>query len=140
MQEIANRLKSLRESVNLSQAKLAALMGATQASVNRYENGQTTPPLKILLWYADFFDVSMDYIFARTEQPEGRLYEHKPKVIEAITQDNKELRQFVDMCFDPASPVSEKLRDMLTKMLEEQSKYEGISPCGVYSKIPVSQG
>ena len=122
MQEIANRLKSLRESVNLSQAKLAALMGATQASVNRYENGQTTPPLKILLWYADFFDVSMDYIFARTEQPEGRLYEHKPKVIEAITQDNKELRQFVDMCFDPASPVSGKLRDMLTKMLEEQSK------------------
>ena len=122
MQEIANRLKSLRESVNLSQAKLAALMGATQASVNRYENGQTTPPLKILLWYADFFDVSMDYIFARTEQPEGRLYEHKPKVIEAITQDNKELRQFVDMCFDPASPVSEKLRDMLTKMLEEQRK------------------
>lgn len=122
MQEIANRLKGLRESVNLSQAKLAALMGATQASVNRYENGQTTPPLKILLWYADFFDVSMDYIFARTEQPEGRLYEHKPKVIEAITQDNKELRQFVDMCFDPASPVSVKLRDMLTKMLEEQSK------------------
>lgn len=122
MQEIANRLKGLRESVNLSQAKLAALMGATQASVNRYENGQTTPPLKILLWYADFFDVSMDYIFARTEQPEGRLYEHKPKVIEAITQDNKELRQFVNMCFDPASPVSEKLRDMLVKMLEEQSK------------------
>ena len=122
MQEIANRLKGLRESVNLSQAKLAALMGATQASVNRYENGQTTPPLKILLWYADFFDVSMNYIYARTEQPEGRLYEHKPKVIEAITQDNKELRQFVDMCFDPASPVSEKLRDMLVKMLEEQSK------------------
>lgn len=122
MQEIAKRLKSLRESVNLSQAKLAVLMGATQASVNRYENGQTTPPLKILLWYADFFDVSMDYIFARTEQPEGRLYEHKPKVIDAITQDNKELRQFVDMCFDPASPISEKLRDMLTQMLEEQSK------------------
>ena len=35
MQEIAQRLKSLRESVNLSQAKLAALMGATQASVIR---------------------------------------------------------------------------------------------------------
>ena len=115
MQEIAQRLKSLRESVNLSQAKLAALMGATQASVNRYENGQSSPPLKILQWYADFFDVSMDYIFARTDQPEGRL-------LEAVTQENKELRQFVDMCFDPASPVSEKLREVLTKLLEEQSK------------------
>ena len=122
MQEIAQRLKSLRESVNLSQAKLAALMGATQASVNRYENGQSSPPLKILQWYADFFDVSMDYIFARTDQPEGRLYEHKPKVLEAVTQENKELRQFVDMCFDTASPVSEKLREVLTKLLEEQSK------------------
>lgn len=122
MQEVAQRLKSLRESVGLSQAKLAALMGATQASVNRYENGQSSPPLKILRWYADFFDVSLDYIFARTEQPEGKLYEHKPKVVEAITQDNKELRQFVDMCFDSASPVSEKLRETLTKLLEEQRK------------------
>ena len=122
MQEEAQRLKSLRESVGLSQAKLAALMGATQASVNRYENGQSSPPLKILRWYADFFDVSLDYIFARTEQPEGKLYEHKPKVIEAMTQDNKELRQFVDMCFDPTSPVSEKLRETLTKLLEEQRK------------------
>lgn len=122
MQEVAQRLKSLRESVGLSQAKLAALMGATQASVNRYENGQSSLPLKILRWYADFFDVSLDYIFARTEQPEGKLYEHKPKVVEAITQDNKELRQFVDMCFDPASPVSEKLRETLTKLLEEQRK------------------
>ena len=122
MQEVAQRLKSLRESVGVSQAKLAALMGATQASVNRYDNGQSSPPLKILRWYADFFDVSLDYIFARTEQPEGKLYEHKPKVVEAITQDNKELRQFVDMCFDPASPVSEKLRETLTKLLEEQRK------------------
>ena len=122
MQEVAQRLKSLRESVGVSQAKLAALMGTTQASVNRYENGQSSPPLKILRWYADFFDVSLDYIFARTEQPEGKLYEHKPKVVEAITQDNKELRQFVDMCFDPASPVSEKLRETITKLLEEQRK------------------
>ena len=122
MQEVAQRLKSLRESVGVSQAKLAALMGVTQASVNRYENGQSSPPLKILRWYADFFDVSLDYIFARTEQPEGKLYDHKPKVVEAITQDNKELRQFVDMCFDPASPVSEKLRETLTKLLEEQRK------------------
>ena len=122
MQEVAQRLKSLRESVGVSQAKLAALMGTTQASVNRYENGQSSPPLKILRWYADFFDVSLDYIFARTEQPEGKLYEHKPKVVEAITQENKELRQFVDMCFDPTSPVSEKLRETLTKLLEEQRK------------------
>ena len=44
MQEVAQRLKSLRESVGVSQAKLAALMGTTQASVNRYENGHNLIP------------------------------------------------------------------------------------------------
>lgn len=122
MIEVALKLKSLREGVSLSQAKIASLMGATQASINRYENGQSSPPIKVLRWYADFFDVSMDYIFCRTEQPQGKLYENKPKVIEAITQDSKELRQFVNMCFDPSSPVSEKLKDMLTQMLQEGTK------------------
>lgn len=122
MIEVAQKLKSLREGVSLSQAKIASLMGATQASINRYENGQSSPPIKVLRWYADFFDVSMDYIFCRTEQPQGKLYENKPKVIEAITQDSKELRQFVNMCFDPSSPVSEKLKDMLTQMLQEGTK------------------
>lgn len=122
MFEVAQRLKYLRESVNLTQTKIAVLLGTTQASINRYENDLSSPPLKVLLWYADFFDVSMDYIFARTEQPQGKLYENKPDIIEAMTHDNEELRQFVDMCFDPSSPVSEKLREVLTQLLREQSK------------------
>ena len=122
MQEIAQRLKALRESVNLSQVKIAKMLNTTQASINRYEHAQAVPPPKVLLWYADFFDVSMDYIYHRTDQPQGKLYENKPKVIEALTQDNKELRQFVDMCFDPSSPVSEKLREILAEALAEQQK------------------
>lgn len=122
MNQIAERLKVLRESVSLSQAKIAKLLGTTQASVNRYENGQSTPPVKVFLWYADFFDVSLDYIFGRTDTPEGKLYEHKPKVLEAMTESDKELKQFVDMCFDPASPVSSKLKEVLTEMLREQKK------------------
>ena len=122
MREVAQRLKALRESINISQAKLAQIAQTTQASINRYENAQSSPPLKLLLWYADFFDVSMDYIFARTEQREGKLYENKPKVIEAITQDNKEIKQFVEMCFDPSSPISEKLKSMLAEMLEKERR------------------
>lgn len=122
MKEIANRLKRLREDTGISQARIAKMLDTTQASINRYENAQAAPPPKVLLWYADFFDVSMDYIFARTDQPEGKLYKHEPKIVEAMTQDNKELRQFVDMCFDPSSPVSEKLRDVLAEALAEQKQ------------------
>lgn len=122
MNEVAQRLKSLREGIGVSQARFAQMLGSTQASVNRYENAQSSPPLKTLIWYADFFDVSMDYIFGRTDKPQGKLYENKPNVIEALTKDNKELKQFVDMCFEPSSPISQKLKEMLSQMLEEGKK------------------
>ena len=122
MTTIYERLKTLRVNANLSQMKIAKLIDSTQASVNRYENGQCTPPVKVLLWYADFFDVSMDYIFGRTDNPQGELYENKPKLVEAITQDNKELKNFVVMCFDPHSPISQKLKEILVDTLQAEIK------------------
>ena len=39
MDIVAGRLKELRDSVGFSQAKVAELVGTTQASINRYEKG-----------------------------------------------------------------------------------------------------
>ena len=111
MKEVAERIRQLRESVKLSQKKICALNGSNQSSIAKYETNISVPPLELLLWYADYFDVSMDYIFGRTDKPQGKLYEYNPK----ITADSEQLRQFVEMCFDPKSPVSEKLK---TSMME----------------------
>ena len=115
MKEIGKRLRALRESLSLSQAKLAELLGITQSSLNRYENGQATPTVELLRKYADYFDVSMDYIFARCDEPQGKLYQAKPPVAEG----NPELAQFVEMCFDPTSPMNDKLKKTLIQMLGE---------------------
>lgn len=116
---VAERIKTLRESIHLSQAKLAAQFnGVDQPAVFRYENGLTFPPYNVLIQYADFFDVSMDYIFGRTENPQGKLYEYTPKIVE----DKKELKEFIDMCFDENSPVNAKLKQAMFKLLEEQKK------------------
>lgn len=88
---------------------------STQSSINRYENGQATPTVDLLRKYADYFDVSMDYIFARCDDPHGKLYEAKPPV----DANNPELRKFVEMCFDPESPMNEKLKEAMLKMLGE---------------------
>ena len=63
MKAVNKRLRSLREGVKLSQVKIGEMLGTTQASVNRYETTMTAPILTTLLWYADYFDVSLDYIF-----------------------------------------------------------------------------
>jgi transcriptional regulator with XRE-family HTH domain len=118
MNEVADRLKQLRESVKISQPKLCALSGCLQPSLARYENGLAVPPLKLLLWYADYFDVSMDYIFGRTDKPQGTLYDYNPK----INADSEQLRQFIEMCFDPNSLVSGKLKNtMMEIFLKERA-------------------
>ena len=79
MKEVGKRLKALRESIGISQVKMAEAIGSTQSSVNRYENGQSSPSVELLRRYADYFDVSLDYIFARTDKPQGKIYEFRPK-------------------------------------------------------------
>jgi repressor LexA len=122
MEIVGKRLRALRESVGLSQNKLAGMIGVRQSSINRYENGQSVPSIQTFRWYADYFDVSMDYIFGRTDKPQGKLYNYEPQFIRDKTENNQELRQFVEMCFDPKSPMNDKLKQTLIKMLEEGKK------------------
>ena len=110
MKEMGKRLKGLRESMGLSQMKMAEILGLKQPSINRYEQGTATPTVENLRKYADYFDVSMDYIFARTDNPEGRLYAHQPKAL------------FIELCFDPGSPYNERLKETMLRMLEEMQE------------------
>ena len=58
----------LRESVGFSQKKIAKLFGAGQSSIYRYESGEASAPYHILIQYADFFDVSLDYIYVTKKE------------------------------------------------------------------------
>lgn len=113
MADIGSRLRTLREGIKLSQAKLGDILGLKQTSINRYENNNAEAPYRVLLWYADYFDVSLDYIFGRTDKPQGQLYEYKPKLA-----NSKEMEQFIEMCFDPNSTMNGRLRDMLLQMMQ----------------------
>jgi transcriptional regulator with XRE-family HTH domain len=118
---LGKRLRTLRESTKLSQLRLAAVNGnMAQPAVNRYENGNASPSLETLLWYADYFDISMDYIFGRTDDPRGRLFDCKSRYVE----DNKELKEFVEMLFDPNAPINTRLKEAILKMLEDGKKDE----------------
>ncbi len=116
MSGVSDRLRSLRESVHKSQSAIAGMIGLTQSSINRYENGQAEAPYKILLWYADYFDVSMDYIFCRTDQPQGKLYNYQPEKVKETLAREEDWQQFVEACFDPQSPMYAKLKEMMLNM------------------------
>ena len=117
VKKVGKRLKALRESIGISQVEMAEAVGSTQSSINRYENGQSTPPVELLRRYADYFDVFLDYIFARLDNPQGVTYEFKPK----CTPEKEDMRRFIEMCFDPQSLMNGKLKETLFRMMEDEA-------------------
>ena len=63
------RLKYLRKSRKISQLKLAMDLNMSQNSISRYETGVREADYATLIRFADYFDVSIDYLLERTENP-----------------------------------------------------------------------
>lgn len=56
------RIKNLREDRDLTQAQMAEILSITQRAVSYYEKNQREIPVGILVKYAKYFNVSLDYI------------------------------------------------------------------------------
>lgn len=63
-------LKSLRTAKKVFQKDLSDLLGVTVRQYQRYESGEQEPNIDGLIALADYFDVSIDYLVGRTDNPE----------------------------------------------------------------------
>ncbi len=63
------RLKELRKQHNISQLKLAMDLQLNQNAISRYETGVREADYSTLIKIADYFDVSIDYLLERTDNP-----------------------------------------------------------------------
>ena len=63
------RLRELRKSRGISQLKLAMDLNTSQNTVSRYETGEREPGIGELIKIADYFEVSIDYLLERTDNP-----------------------------------------------------------------------
>ena len=118
METVAKRITALRTSLNLSQSKLSKEVGVSQSALNRYEHNETSVPDEVLLRYAEFFDVSSDYLLGRTDNPEGALFKHEPQLLKRKVVRDDEWMEFVEACFDPRSPMNKKLKEIIMQMAE----------------------
>lgn len=73
MKIFGERIRALRESMHYSQVEFAKVFGIGQSRVVRYEKGEASPPLELLVKIANRYDVSLDYMLGRTDHPQGKL-------------------------------------------------------------------
>lgn len=62
MYGFADRIKNLREKLNLTQAELAKKLSITRASVNAWEMGLSVPSTPLIVELSRLFYVSTDYL------------------------------------------------------------------------------
>lgn len=65
-----NRLKEIRKSKKYTQIAVQMKTGIEQALLSKFENEVRVPPTEALVCLADFYNVSIDYILYRTDNPE----------------------------------------------------------------------
>ena len=63
------RLRYLRKQKQISQLKLAMDLNMNQNSISRYETGECQADYETLIKLADYFNVSIDYLLERTDNP-----------------------------------------------------------------------
>ena len=70
MATFGERLKQLRTSKSLTQKEVADFLEITVTAYQNYEYDKRDMNIKSLTALADYFDVSVDYLIARSDNPE----------------------------------------------------------------------
>ncbi|EFQ57056.1 DNA-binding helix-turn-helix protein [Streptococcus downei F0415] len=103
------RLKSLRLEAGLTQKEIATKLNMTQPQYARTENGGRKPSSETLNKFAEFFDVSTDYLLGNSNR--------KRKIPEG-----EELEEEIDRAIDNSvgfegEPVSDHDRKVIKEVL-----------------------
>ena len=63
------RIRDLREDRDLTQRQMGEILSCSQRVYSNYERGDIDIPTAILIKLADYYDVSVDYLLERTNNP-----------------------------------------------------------------------
>lgn len=65
---MGKRVQALREEKGLTQKGMAELLGCTTSHYQKIEYGKVNIPTTTLAFFADYFNVSADYLLGRTDE------------------------------------------------------------------------
>ena len=94
MTTFGERFKLLRKEKNLTQEQLSNMFFTTKASISRYESNIHVPEIDTLKKYAEFYNVTIDYLLGLSD-----IRTTTDEISDAVKND-PELCEFWDMLKD----------------------------------------
>ena len=67
--ELKEALRRFRKQNKITQIQAAKAAGVSEAMCQFYEYGKNEPTASVLIALADYFDVSLDYLVGRSDDP-----------------------------------------------------------------------
>lgn len=114
-------LKELRQKKGCKQSEIASLLKITPQAYQRYEYGTSEPNADGFALLADFYNVSIDYLFGREENvsPVAQLSgaDAEKRILQAYFQLDPNLRAkiWADMATNLQSQLTEEKHDDIVK-------------------------
>ncbi|MGO5485332.1 helix-turn-helix domain-containing protein [Selenomonas montiformis] len=128
---LSENIKKARNDSHLSQRALADIIGVSQQTVGSWEVGRTSPDNEMLKKLASFFNVSVDYLLSRTDEPGGLQKDDRGN--EAVAEKEVktvkpkayvELHRLIDEL--PHSDVEELLNTAIFKKKKAEQAHEHV--------------
>ena len=116
MKSLGERIVYIRTKREMTQYKLAELVGVTKATMSKYENDMCSPSAAILKELADALNTSTDYLVGRTD--DDTPIDSNSHWIKLSTEEYNAIKEARLL-----SPLNKgKLYERITVLLEDQTE------------------
>jgi transcriptional regulator with XRE-family HTH domain len=115
-----NRIAELRMSRHMTQDELAAKLGISRAALSHYEKGRREPDYETLIKIADLFQVSLDYIMCRTDDPRMHLSEEVRQFSDALELSDEDILERFTFTIDGKKLTPEESRRFIAFVRAER--------------------
>lgn len=130
---IGKQIASMRKERGCKQEELATFVGVSPQAVSKWENGGV-PDTELLPRIADFFGVSVDFLFGRNRTDYGDL---RSALIQKIneTPEEKQWKLAFNYCWDMEralcenNPKASSIEDYEKELAPDEQHYSSLASC-----------
>ena len=109
-------LKIIRKQKNLNQQKVAFDLNISRESLSYYENGKREPSLSLLVSMSKYFNVSIDYLFGKTDERSVPTKDEVIDVKKALDKIKNDLQNSSSLMFDGECLSEDAISSLLSAM------------------------
>ncbi len=121
MTNCGQRISELREQHELTQEQLAKHLDISRAALSHYEKNRRVPDYETLNKIADFFEVTVDYLIGRTEDPRPTINKEIQLFAESLELSDEKILERFSLLVDGRELTPEEAKRFIAFVRAERS-------------------